>query len=118
VGATVAHGKQLAQERRRYHDGSEGEEIVPIEGDYHSPSYSTIEEAVRICERHGVPRDSWPIFYDGHGRDEIPLDEVSRRCQILRQQLGALDCEVLTSNSFLRDVWVWLSNGEVFCVDE
>lgn len=104
-------------ERRRYHDGSEAEEIIPIGGDYHFPSYSTVEEAVQICERQGVSRDSWPIYYDLRN-DEILLDEVSHKCQLLRQRLSVLDSEVLASNWFLSRVWEWLSNGEVFYVDE
>ena len=79
MGASVTHGKRLARERTRYHDGSEEDENVAIEGDCHFPSYGTVEEADCICERHGVPRDSWPIYYDLRG--EIVLDDVSDKCQ-------------------------------------
>ena len=116
MGASVTHGKRLARERTRYHDGNEGEENIPIEGDCHFPSYSTVEEAVCICERHGVPRDSWPIYYDLRG--EIVLDDVSDKCQRLQQHLGVLDSEILASNWFLKHVWEWVSNGYVFYVDE
>jgi hypothetical protein len=106
----------LVKERTRFRDGSEGEEIVPIEGDYCFPSYSTVEEAVRISERHGVPRESWPYYCDWY--DDIPLDEVSRKCQLLRLHLGGMDNEAIALNWFLKRVAEWLSNGEVFYVGE
>ncbi len=115
MGASVTHGKRLARERTRCHDGSEGEEH-PDRSDHQFPSYSTVEEAVCICERHGVPRDSWPIYYDLQG--EISLDDASDKCQHLQQHLGVLESEILASNWVLKHVWERVSNGDVFYVDE
>jgi hypothetical protein len=115
LGATVVHGETLAK--------SEAGEIVPIKGDCCFPSYSTVAEAVKICERHGIPLDSWPIYYEPHvekavWEGHIPLDEVSCKCLHLRQQLGGIDGEIVASNWFLKRVWGWLCDGEVFCVSE
>ena len=95
-------------------DGVEWEEIIPIEGGYHFPCYSTVEEAVRLCERHEVSRDSWPIYYDGPW--PIPLDEVSRKCLLLRESLSRIDHPTIGDNWFLECVWECLSSGEVFYV--
>ena len=52
------------------------------------------------------------------GDSEVPLDEVSTRCESLRTELKKLRGEEISQHWWLKRVWEWLSAGEVFCVME
>jgi hypothetical protein len=58
----------------------------------------------------------WPIYYNGP--HPVPLDEVGRKCRLLREQLSRIDSETIVLNQFLKRIWQWMNNGEVFYVGE
>ena len=43
MGASLIHGVDLARQPFRLIDGREGAELVPIDGEYWFPSYSSVE---------------------------------------------------------------------------
>jgi hypothetical protein len=117
VGASIVHGRDIALRASRSHDGPESWELVPVDGDYHYPAYSSVAAVVEMCRGLGVPADVWPIYYGADDRD-VPLDEVRQRCGALRSALGRRRAEDIARHWLLRRVWEWLASGEVFCVRE
>jgi hypothetical protein len=96
-------------------DGKGSVELVPIDGDYYFPAYSSIAEVVALCQERGIPAKAWPI-YSGVDDHAIPLEDVRRRCEDLRQQLGRIEPEEIARHGLLQRVWGCLSEGDIFCV--
>ena len=115
MGAGIVHGKALVKVPYLTTTGDACFEVFPQEGDFDSASYSTIEETVRHCERWGVPRGSWPIYY-GIWQGDADLEEAGARCRDLAIRLESVPQSERWVNRFLANVNVWLDNGEVFCI--
>jgi hypothetical protein len=117
MGAVLTHGRRLEKNRNVLSNGDFFYEIVPVDGDYAFPSYSSVKEMIQFGEKKGIDPASWPVYY-GMPIDDVQLDEVCRRCAELRQMLTKLTVEDSEQNHWLRRVSELLSNDEVFCITE
>ena len=115
MGAGIVYGRDIALRASHSHDGREFVELVSIDGDYYHPVYDSVAAVVELCQVRGIPADAWPISYGVDDRD-VPLDEVRRKCEDLRQKLEKFEQADIARHSLLQRVWEWLSAGEIFCV--
>ena len=104
MGAVLVHGKTLVVERGQTDEGGVFVEVDHLDGDCEFP------------RERGVDEDLWPIFYENLG--SVTSDEVSRRCEALRQALANLSPEEIRAKSLLTKVSQWLGAGENFCITE
>ena len=104
VGAVLVHGQSIAQLSSQAPDGGEFVELVPVDGDYHLPAYSSVATVVRLGQEIGVPTDLWPIYY-GIGARDIPLEEVAQKCADLRSILTLLSAETIRLHWLLQRIW-------------
>ena len=117
MGATIVHGIRLRKTNATLPDGSVFAEIIPVEGDYDFPSYSSVRDLVNYACSRGIDPALWPLYYDVP-HSEIELNEVRGRCHLLKTALSHLsDCDI-NGNQLLRRVIAWLSSGETFCITE
>jgi hypothetical protein len=114
MGASLLHGKELVL---RQSASGDCEELIPVDGDYHFPAYSSVGAVVRLCQQQGISEEAWPIYYGISSRD-VPLAEVREKCGRLRRRLRELKSEEIGRHWLLQRVWEWLSADEVFCILE
>jgi hypothetical protein len=117
MGATIAHGRELHKKREMLESGSEAVEIVPVEGDYDFPRYSSVEEMVEYARAKGIDPALWPIYYDVPP-SQVDIEEIYQRCERIRQALSLFSREDISGNRWFKRVADWLSSGERFCITE
>jgi hypothetical protein len=117
MGAIVAHGIRLTKNQETLEDGSNFVEIVPVEGGFDFPSYSSVKELVDYASSKGIDPSVWPIYYDVPPSD-IDIEALERKCAILREEISYLSSEVISGNHWLERVADWLAAGERFCITE
>ena len=116
MGANLAHGVRLEKKQETLADGARSVEIIPVDGGYEFPTYSSVEEMVEYSRCKGIGAENWPIYYDSLAGIEI--DEVYQRCERLRLAISALPVDQVQGNRWLARVSGWLSAGEKFCITE
>lgn len=115
MGAGIVRGRDITLQSSGAAAGKLYFELVPVDGDYESASYSTIEAAVSLCQERGIPLDLWPIYY-GFLDADVPLDQVRKKCELLRPALAEIGEEDIAQHWWLKRVREWLAAGEIFCV--
>lgn len=79
-------------------------------------SWMSIAELRKIAEEQlGIDPEDWPFYGEVEFEEEMPLDDVRAKCQVLRMRLSALPPEALPANRWLRDFARLLAEGEDFC---
>jgi hypothetical protein len=117
MGASIIHGRRLEKQFEKLEDGLVACEIVPVEGDYAFPAYSSVERVVAYAESKGIDRDLWPIYYDTPLSD-VDLEEVYDRCERLRRAIATLREEDIAADPWLKRMADLLNSGQRFCVQE
>ena len=112
MGAVLIHGREL-----RKSDGRGVLDIVPVDGDYAFPAYSSIKALVDYSRDKGIEDSLWPIYYDVLVAD-VDMEDISRRCERIVKCLSRLSEEDISRNHWLRRIADWLRAGEEFCITE
>jgi hypothetical protein len=117
MGGTLAHAKNFGKKFYRSEDGQSHYELVPTDGDYYFPCYSTWEEMKKHSQTLGISPDSWPEFFAFEDAIDLPLEEVERKNTLLRAALVDLSKEAASSNRLLLMIWECIRRGEqiFFC---
>src|SRR5437868_2837121 len=107
--ACIIHGKRLCRRPVHHPDESETRELASDDGGgWTDASYSTVARAVEHCASLGLSECNWPIFY-GLDPDHADVDEISRRCERLRQLILRLHAdECATASWLLANIRTWL----------
>jgi len=116
MGAGLIYGRAL-EKKSEVINGLLVTEILPVEGGYYGPAYSTVWATVDYAVSLGVSPECWPIYY-GFSGAEIDLADVYDRCNRLSQRISALPIDALSGHAFLQRVAVWLAAGECFVITE
>ena len=114
MGATIPYGRDFKQETQRA-GVREFVYLIPIDGDFLSRSYSTVEETVAYCEVLGIDRQIWPEFYDNDDMD-IPLNVVKEKNSQLKRALSKLSESEINGNRFLPELWALMRQGMIFYI--
>jgi hypothetical protein len=116
MGASLIRGRELEKRVETLPNGKVWFEIVPIEGDYEFPLYSSAGVMVDYAEGKGVERALWPIYYENYNL--LTIEDVYDRCRLLKAAISRLSADDLRGNEWLSKVAEWLNRGERFCIIE
>jgi hypothetical protein len=117
MAGTLCHAKQFAQQVYSGQDGKSHYELVPVDGGYDFPSWTTWEAMKKHCQAFGIATDSWPDFPEFESAIDLPCEEVERKNVILRAALDQLSEEEVSSHYLLFRICEYVRRGEriFFC---
>lgn len=111
--ASILFGKSFEQIRD---DDGVVRDVVPVDGAYEFVGRVKLQDAIALCESHGIPSTIWPI-YDVGVTARVPLKEAVAACKELAPMLlGNREEEFVRSNAFLVLVVSHLAEGQSFFI--
>lgn len=117
MSGSLFHARGFRVEQYAGSDGQLHHEVVPVDGNSETISYSSRRDLKAYCEFYGVPPDVWPDFDDCAYGIDVPLDAVSAMQGPFRVAIARLPPEVSGGNSRLTEIVSFLQRGEqvFFC---
>jgi len=91
-------------------------EVVGIDGGTEFISWSTLDAVQSLAEKHGVDKQSWPVYPDCEVESEVPLEDAQNRSAALRLALERVDASVVEGDYWLRFIHKILRDGHSFFV--
>ncbi|MGK3967880.1 hypothetical protein WMF38_27390 [Sorangium sp. So ce118] len=114
--ATLVWGKGFRLEDAVNPSGGSYQEVTGIDGGTEFLSWSSVEEVRSLAERHGVSRETWPVYPDCEVESEVPLEDAQERSAALRIALEGMDPRVVEGDYWLGFVVRLLRAGNSFFI--
>ncbi|WP_438020418.1 hypothetical protein WMF18_15670 [Sorangium sp. So ce315] len=114
--ATLVWGKELQLKDVTNPSGERHHEVIGTDGGTEFLSWSSVENAKSLAERHGVDREAWPVYPDCEIESNVPLEDARKRSDALRIALEGMDSRVVEEDYWLRFILRLLRDGNSFFI--
>lgn len=114
MAAVLVWGKGFRVTDEPLPSGEPFQSVTGIAGGVESISWSSLEEIMRLTEKHGVSRSVWPVYPDCDIESKVPREDAQRRSAELRLALERLDSNIIESNDWLSFLYKILQEGNCF----
>ncbi|KYF86991.1 hypothetical protein BE17_19775 [Sorangium cellulosum] len=114
--ATLVWGKGFQLEDVTDPSGGRHQEVKGIDGGTDFISWSSVEEVKSLAERHGVDRETWPVYPDCEVESDVPLEDAQKRSAALRIALEGMAPRVVEEDYWLSFIFRLLRDDNYFFI--